>query len=53
MKPTSGGMTRLPAPQPMKKMLETRPVTFILAATQEKQALNCQETKKPMMAVLT
>jgi hypothetical protein len=47
MKPERGGVTRLPAPHPMKKIEESRPVTFVFFATQEKQEPNCHEMKNP------
>ena len=47
MNPARGGVARLPAPHPMKKREERRPVTFTFFATHEKQEPNCQDTKKP------
>ena len=47
MKPERGGVRRLPAPHPMKKMEERRPVTFVFFATHEKQEPNCHEIKNP------
>ena len=47
MKPARGGVARLPAPHPMKKREESRPVTFTFLATHEKQEPNCQDTKNP------
>ena len=47
MKPERGGVTRLPAPHPIKKMEESRPVTLVFFATQEKQEPNCHEMKNP------
>ena len=47
MKPARGGVARLPAPQPMKKREDSRPVTFVFFATQEKQEPNCHEMKNP------
>jgi hypothetical protein len=47
MNPERGGVARLPAPQPMKKSEERRPVTFVFLATQEKQEPNCHEMKNP------
>ena len=47
MNPDMGGVARLPAPQPIKKRDETRPVTLIFLATQEKQDPNCQDIKNP------
>ena len=52
-KPERGGVTRLPKPQPMKKIEESLPVMFLFLATQEKQDPNCHEMKKPRMAVPT
>ena len=49
--PDTGGVTRPPKPQPMKKIEESRPVMFLFLATQEKAEPNCQEMKKPRTAV--
>ena len=49
--PDTGGVTNPPKPQPIKKMEESLPVIFLFFATQEKQAPNCHEMKKPSTAV--
>ena len=49
--PDTGGVTRPPKPQPMKKIEESLPVMFLFLATQEKAEPNCQEMKKPRVAV--
>merc|ERR1719431_2297708 len=49
--PESGGVTRLPKPQPMKKIEDNLPVIFFFFATQEKQEPNCQEMKNPSTTV--
>ena len=49
--PDTGGVTNPPKPHPIKKMDESLPVMFLFLATQEKQAPNCQEMKKPNTAV--
>ena len=51
--PERGGVTKLPKPQPMKKMDDNLPVIFFFLATQEKQDPNCQEMKNPSTAVPT
>ena len=51
--PERGGVTKLPNPQPMKKMEDNLPVMFFFLATQEKQDPNCQEMKNPSTAVPT
>ena len=48
MNPETGGVQRLPAPHPMKKMEDAFPVTSSLPATQEKQEPNCHDTKNPV-----
>ena len=50
-KPDTGGVTSPPKPHPMKKSEESLPVMFLFLATQEKQEPNCQEIKKPRVAV--
>ena len=49
--PDTGGVTRPPKPQPMKKIEESLPVMFLFLATQEKAEPNCHEMKKPRVAV--
>ena len=49
--PDSGGVTRLPNPQPMKNIEESLPVMFFFLATQEKHEPNCHEMKNPKTAV--
>ena len=49
--PDTGGVTRPPKPQPMKKIEESFPVMFLFLATQEKAEPNCHEMKKPRVAV--
>lgn len=49
--PESGGVAKLPNPQPTKNKEDKLPVMLTLVATQEKAAPNCHDTKNPIHAV--
>ena len=52
MYPARGGVAIPPTPQLTKKIEERLPVMLTLAATQEKAAPNCQDTKNPKYHVI-
>ena len=45
--PARGGVARLPNPQLTKNKDDKLPVMFTFAATHEKHAPNCHDTKNP------